>query len=162
MPHLANFTMRLSAERVMPSDSEEGKYRVGYRKPPLHSRFKRGESGNKQGRRKGSRNPSVIIHDELNQRLFVTEAGKRRSITKWQAVIKQLLNKAATGEMKATRILVQIVKELGELKLPASQKIRPVITMQLPEIRPGEDRSYRDGWVEPGNIANPDPEDQTD
>ena len=71
-------------------------------------------------------------------------------------------NKAATGEMKATRILVQIVKELGELKLPASQKIRPVITMQLPEIRPGEDRSYRDGWVEPGNIANPDPEDQTD
>lgn len=141
----------------MPSDNDEGNYRVGYRKPPLHSQFKKGESGNKRGRRKGTKNITTVIRDELNQRLFITENGKRRSITKLQAVVKQLFNKAATGDMKATRILFHTFEEQGDFDRPVSQE-RQIIMMELPEIRPGEDRSYRNVG-ESAKAAKPDQDD---
>jgi hypothetical protein len=135
----------------MTSDEGEDGYRVGYGKPPKNSQFQKGESGNRKGRRKGSKNFATIIHEELNQRVSVTENGSHRSITKLQALIKQVINKAASGDSKAMRMLIQISKELGDLKLPAHQKERPIITMKLPELRPGEDRSYRDGLVCPAD-----------
>lgn len=130
----------------MTTDNEERPYAVGRGKPPKHSQFKKGVSGYPQGRKKGSKNFATIIHEELNQKVCVTENGKRRWITKQQALIKQLINKAALGDSDSTRTLIQISKELGNLKQPAKQKERPVITMMLPELRPGEDRSYREGW----------------
>ena len=40
--------------------SEEGMYQVGYCRPPLHSRFKPGQSGNPKGRPRQSRNMRTI------------------------------------------------------------------------------------------------------
>ena len=47
--------------------SEEGMYQVGYCRPPLHSRFKPGQSGNPKGRPKQSRNMRTIVK-QVSQR----------------------------------------------------------------------------------------------
>jgi hypothetical protein len=85
-----------------PSPSQE----VGYGKPPKHTQFVKGQSGNPKGRPKGSRNFATVIQDELKKRVAVTEDGKRKKITKREAVAKQLVNKAAAGDHRAIPILL--------------------------------------------------------
>lgn len=85
--------------------SGEG-YAVGYRKPPAHSRFKPGASGNPNGRPKGSLNLATVLQKALRERVTITENGKRRKITKLEATMKQLTNKAVTGDMRAMGQLI--------------------------------------------------------
>lgn len=94
----------------MPSDGGSD-YEVGYGKPPMHTRFKKGASGNPKGRPKGSKNLATLLEKELKQRVVVTEGGRRRSITKQEAMVKHLVNKAVSGD----RPLMQLL--LGEMRL---------------------------------------------
>ena len=64
-------------------------YKVGYKKPPLHSRFKKGQSGNPRGRPRGAKNFSSVLNDALNQPVFVTENGRRRKISKRELGIRR-------------------------------------------------------------------------
>jgi hypothetical protein len=79
---------------------------TGYRKPPKHTQFVQGKSGNPKGRPKGSKNFATVIQSELKRRVAVTEDGKRKRITKREAVAKQLVNKAAAGDHKAIPVLL--------------------------------------------------------
>lgn len=76
---------------------------VGYQKPPLHGRFQPGKSGNLKGRPKGAKNFGTVIAQELDDRVPVTENGRRRNITKREAIAKQVINKAAGGDLKAAQ-----------------------------------------------------------
>ena len=87
--------------------STEG-YAVGYGKPPAHSRFKPGASGNPNGRPKGSLNLITELQKTLRETVVINEGGKRKTISKLQAAMKQLTNKAATGNMPAIRQLIPI------------------------------------------------------
>ncbi|MEO3475360.1 DUF5681 domain-containing protein [Roseomonas sp. CAU 1739] len=80
--------------------------RVGYGRPPTHTQFKPGQSGNPKGRPSGSANITTLIEETLNEKVPVTEGGRRRSITKAKAIAKQLVNKAARGDLQATRLLL--------------------------------------------------------
>ena len=77
--------------------SEPPKYEVGYKKPPQSSRFKKGESGNPSGRPRGSKNLATLLEKELRQRVVVNENGRRRSITKQEAMVKHLVTKQYRG-----------------------------------------------------------------
>jgi hypothetical protein len=85
-----------------PTDSEN----VGRAQPPISTQFRPGESGNKKGRPKGSKNISSVIREEMDTRFQVTENGRRKRITKREAVAKQLVNKAVAGDPKATAVLM--------------------------------------------------------
>jgi hypothetical protein len=54
----------------------------------------------------------------MGQRVTISENGQRRTITKVEAALKQLVNKAATGDAKAIQAMINISKELGDLKHP--------------------------------------------
>ena len=82
---------------------------VGYGRPPAKNQFRPGQSGNPRGRPKGARNHSSVIAATLNERVAVTENGRRRHITKLQAAVKQLVNRAASGEARATQLLFALV-----------------------------------------------------
>ncbi len=97
-------------------------YSVGYGKPPRHSQFKKGQSGYPRGRRKGSKNLSTLIPSVLKERVTITEHGKRRTITKLEAMTKQLANKGASGDPKATQLL------LGMLQLFEDRQEAPAST----------------------------------
>jgi Family of unknown function (DUF5681) len=81
-------------------------YSVGKGKPPLHTRFQKGRSGNPRGRCKGSKNVATLLAQVLNERVTVTENGKRRTITKREAILKQLANKAASGDYRAMKLVI--------------------------------------------------------
>ena len=84
--------------------------RVGYGRPPHATRFRPGQSGNPRGQPKGARNLSTIIAAALSERVAVNENGRRRRITKLEAAVKQLVNRAASGEARATQLLLALVQ----------------------------------------------------
>ena len=83
------------------SYKKKGDYEVGYGKPPKKHQFKKGQSGNPKGRKKNSKNTLEILKNELNQKVSLTENGKEVVLTKRQAMLKHMGNKAVKGEMKA-------------------------------------------------------------
>ena len=87
-------------------------YDVGYGKPPRHSRFQKGQSGNPRGRPSGSKNLSTLLSEALNEPVIVTENGGRRKITKREAIITQLVNRSATPDLRAVKILFDILFEI--------------------------------------------------
>ena len=76
-------------------------YEVGYGKPPKHSRFKTGQSGNPKGRQKGVKNINTILDDVLNEKVVLSENGRTYKISKKQALCRRLVNKGLAGDMKA-------------------------------------------------------------
>lgn len=107
--------------------SERKPYDVGYGKPPRGTRFQKGLSGNPRGRPKGSLNVATALERELNQRVTIKENGQTRTITKFEAAIKQLANKAASGDAKAIQFLVNLVHvsnggALSDAPLPFSSE----------------------------------------
>jgi hypothetical protein len=95
---------------MAPDDKRD--YQVGYGKPPRHTRFKPGQSGNSRGRPSGSKNLSTLLNKALSERVVVTENGGRRKITKRQAIITQLVNRSAQADLRATKILLDILREI--------------------------------------------------
>ena len=76
-------------------------YAVGYGKPPAHTRFKKGQSGNPAGRRKGSKNFSTVLLEALQETVVIQQDGKTKKISKQQAAVKQVVHKAASGDLRA-------------------------------------------------------------
>ena len=91
-------------------------YKVGYGKPPAHSQFKPGESGNPKGRPKGQRNLATDLEEELNEKILVNENGQESEITKQRAMIKALLSKALKGDTRAANALIQLTLGLEQAK----------------------------------------------
>ena len=87
-----------------------GDYAVGYGKPPRHGGFQKGRSGNPKGRPKGSKNFATLLTEALDEKVQVTEDGKRRRVTKRGLVVKQLVNKSAAADLRAIKQLTDIVQ----------------------------------------------------
>lgn len=73
----------------------------GYKNPPLHTRWKKGQSGNPQGKRRGRKNYRTELFDELADKVTVTENGRRRSLTKQTLIIKRMVADAVKGDARA-------------------------------------------------------------
>jgi hypothetical protein len=86
-------------------------YEVGYGKPPQNTRFKKGQSGNPRGRAPGAKDLKTLLIDTLNEPVVVTENGGRRTISKRQAIVKQLVNQSAKGDWRAVKLLVDMLHE---------------------------------------------------
>ena len=102
-------------------DNEHG-FEAGYGKPPRHTRFKKGQSGNPRGRPKGSKNLTTLLTEALNEPVIVAENGGRRKITMRQAIIKQLVNRSATADWRAIKILLDLVRDIEGRTEPASSE----------------------------------------
>lgn len=69
---------------------------TGYKKPPKKNQFKKGQSGNPKGRPKGSISFKGMLKKELNSCIQTSEG----TITKAEAMIKQVVNGAVLGNLK--------------------------------------------------------------
>jgi hypothetical protein len=92
----------------MPKKNDDSTYEIGFGKPPAHSRFRKGLSGNPKGRPKGRRNLATVLERTLQERVVINENGVRRTVTKLEAAVKQLVNKAAAGDLAALRQLTAL------------------------------------------------------
>jgi Family of unknown function (DUF5681) len=97
----------------MPRDRDrKPDYEIGYGKPPIDTRFKPGASGNPSGRPKGAKNLTTLVHEALNEPVIIAENGRRRKVSKRQAIIKQLINRSAQGDLKALQMLLGVMQEI--------------------------------------------------
>jgi Family of unknown function (DUF5681) len=94
----------------IPDTEPAADYAVGYRKPPCHAGFQKGRSGNPKGRPKGSKNLATLVNQALDEKVMVTEDGRRRRVTKREQVITQLVNKSAAADLRAIKQLTDIVQ----------------------------------------------------
>jgi hypothetical protein len=112
--------------------------KVGFGRPPRSRQFKPGESGNPRGRPKGARGVSQVLEAALNKRITVTEGGKRKRITKLDAAIQQVANKAASGGEKAVKLVMEMIAHGERTRQPAdgqmtadAQKTRDAAILDL-------------------------------
>lgn len=75
-------------------------YEVGYSKPPKNTQFKKGESGNSKGRPSKTKNTLTILTSELDKTVVLKENGKEIKLTKRQAMLRHMVNKAVQGGSK--------------------------------------------------------------
>jgi hypothetical protein len=89
-------------------DNQESKYQVGFQRPPRHTQFRKGTSGNPKGRPRETKNLAAVLEEALAEKVAIVENGRRRKISKRSAMIKQLVNKAASGDLRASRQLTDL------------------------------------------------------
>lgn len=91
-------------------------YEIGYRRPPKSGQFKQGQSGNPKGRPKGSANFLTLLEQELAQAITVNENGKKKTITRLQAMVKRLVAEALQGNHKTMMTMVEILRRNGKFE----------------------------------------------
>jgi hypothetical protein len=98
----------------------KGDYEVGYGRPPQHSRFKKGKSGNPAGRPRGRR-PDLLLdlQKELLSRVQITEQGRRITITKGELLARTLVASAIKGDAKARRDVLDLINMIGDKEPPS-------------------------------------------
>jgi hypothetical protein len=84
-------------------------YEIGYKRPPKSGQFKQGRSGNPKGRPKGSRNFLTLLEQELGQSIVVNENGRKKKITRLQAMVKRMVAGALQGEHRSLLTLIEIL-----------------------------------------------------
>ena len=95
--------------------SEPQQYEVGYGRPPKHTRFAPGKSGNRKGRPRGSRNIKTLVSEFAKGLIKVKEGGRERTLTRADALIRKLFADAITGNTKATTFTLQFFRDAGLL-----------------------------------------------
>jgi hypothetical protein len=100
--------------------SKTSNEKIGYRNPPQSTQFKKGHSGNPNGRPKGKRNLATVLEKTLHEKVVINENGRRKTITKLEAAFKQLVNKAASGDLRALHYLTALVRSADERSPEAS------------------------------------------
>ena len=108
-------------------------YHVGYGKPPVHSRFAKGKSGNPKGRPKGSGSLASRLQKMLGEEIAVQQAGNSRRMKKGDAVLAALIARAARGDTAAARLILNTSRDYEETMLPSrpTGQLEPIDVYQL-------------------------------
>lgn len=102
----------------LPVPDTAGDYDVGYAKPPVETRFKKGTSGNPRGRPKGAKNKLPALHEErlkeivlqeAYRNITVQDAGRNVTIPMAQAIIRAMAVNAAKGQHRAQRLFSELL-----------------------------------------------------
>ena len=94
----------------MSDDQDPKERKVGYKNPPVESRFKPGQSGNPSGRPKKKLTPMEAFFAELDKPIVVKEGGKKRRMTREQALLMKTYSDAMAGDPSSRRIVYSIIE----------------------------------------------------
>lgn len=86
-----------------------GGYEVGYRKPPEHSRFKKGVSGNPRGRPHVPTTVTSIVERIVLRKVKATVDGRETSMSMIEASLLQLAKRAMAGDPKAIKFYLDLI-----------------------------------------------------
>ncbi|MGR3660524.1 MAG: DUF5681 domain-containing protein [Paracoccaceae bacterium] len=122
---------------------------VGKGRPPVETRFKRGESGSQRGHKKGQTNMRTIVHRVAYELHSVVENGERRTLPAKDLIFKRLQGRSLSGDLEAKKLLDQIRARYQpeEKKLNPGLLIPPVLEPEDWLVR-AEAARQRMFWVQ--------------
>lgn len=99
-------------------------YNIGYGKPPKHTQFKKGKSGNRFGcrLRMPLLDPKTILERELGKKITIQENGRKKRTTTMHALFKSLLARAFKGDRYAIEKIFKYL-EAGRLDFPEVREV---------------------------------------
>jgi hypothetical protein len=102
-------TSKDQAKNEASEQAQDKNYEVGYGRPPRQTQFRKGQSGNPNGRPKGSKNLKTIVEEVFNSRIQVRQGGKVRTMTKMEAIVEKMFEGALKGDSKARAETIRLV-----------------------------------------------------
>jgi len=101
----------------MTSESDEVvPYQVGYRRPPLHTRFQPGVSGNPSRRAKGTQNFKTLLDRILKEEIPLLDGDRSRKVTKAEAITRRLVIGALKGDSRSMFALFKLAEQTGQFE----------------------------------------------
>jgi hypothetical protein len=98
---------------------------VGYKRPPKHTRWKKGQCGNpKRQYRRAPKGTVALIDELLEEQITVVETGISRHVSVFEAILLQLLIKETAGDKRA------IAVRLKYQEFVSQQRGRPGIIVE--------------------------------
>lgn len=94
--------------------SNKDDYEVGYKKPPAHTRFKSGHSGNPKGRKKGGANLKTDLELELARIIAIREGDREIRMPAQRALLRSLMVHALRGNKHAVSALLGLMARLTD------------------------------------------------
>ena len=121
--------------------AKDDEYKVGYRRPPKHSQFKKGRSGNPGGRRKQPLSMPEAICKQLGERVTIREGGVAKRMPKSEVIARQVVNKAMTGDPKAINLVQTEMRRLQSTPANLPPEIEVTLVLEDEEtLRAMEER----------------------
>ena len=108
------------------SESNNGEYEVGFKRPPVHTRFRKGESGNRKGRPKSTKNLKTDLNEELREKITLKDGDRIKKISKQRAIVKTLVNKTLKGDARAANTLISLVCRTSDLGAAEITDVEPL------------------------------------
>jgi hypothetical protein len=87
---------------------------MGFGKPPVRTRFKKGRSGNPKGRPRKQPDRHSELTKVLREKVTITVEGQQKKVTVQQALLLRLRDQALRGELWAGKLLQKVVAALPE------------------------------------------------
>ncbi|NQU58457.1 MAG: hypothetical protein HQ513_14585 [Rhodospirillales bacterium] len=128
-----------------------GDYKVGYGKPPMHTRFKPGQSGNLKGPPKKPQQKTIDVAKVLDEPVRVTKGKKRLSMSAFEAGFRKLVSRAVKGKnLDAAIEFMRLCDEYGAVQQPPTPQASGgvLVVPKNWEI---------DEWLEMASIHGPPP-----
>jgi hypothetical protein len=115
--------------------------KVGYKRPPVHSRFKPGQSGNPGGRPKGTQNFKTLLDRILKEEVSLQDGAQSRKITKAEAIMRRLVVGALKGDTRDLQALFRLAEQTGQFEEKPDLKRVERIVVQWVDPAPIPDNS---------------------
>ena len=92
------------------NESDSSDYQVGYRRPPRHTQFKPGQTGNPKGRPKKSPNFAEIISRHVRKTVPITIDGRSQRVPRIEAIALKHISKAMIGDHRSTELVLGVLQ----------------------------------------------------
>lgn len=130
------------------TDKPRGDYEVGYGKPPEHTRFQKGHSGNARGKIKGRKAIRTLLTDALLAQATISLNGAQKKGPRQHLMFETLTARAAVGDLQAQKLLLPLMMQIlgpdgmdaGKQVLSAQdQRILDQLLADMPDTLPNTD-----------------------
>lgn len=133
---------KMSDTSAAPAETEDNaEYKVGYKRPPKHTRFKPGVSGNPRGRQPKRWSAKGEIRRQFLEKLTVQDGNKKVRVPKLTLLVRSLIHKGIKGDTRAALAAYKLAAELRVLELKRE------IKYDFEALTP-EEHKIREQWLE--------------
>jgi hypothetical protein len=139
-----------------------GDYEIGYKKPPVATRFKKGNRANPRGRPRGSKNLASLLERALDMPADADAGDKPSRLTKRDLMVARLVERSAGADLAAIKLLFELLRkaEPRMVTAPADPAGAPPADDPIAEVRAKLLRLARaQGLIPPPDAALPAPAD---